>query len=408
MKGADLHPKDHSIQLFTDASNNGSGAHLEQASTKSLWSDREKRLHINVLELKAVSLALQKFKDQCQNQTMFVARDNSTLVAYINKQGGTHSAEMHALLWKIMTWCYHYQITLKARHIPGCLNVVADLLFRSNQVQSTEWSLHQQVFKQICQKWFTPHLDLFPTHVNHKVPLYVSPVPDQNAWDIDALNINWSGLTAYAYPPTALLYRVIQKIRQCSFLIIVIAPGWPGMPWFWDPSAVLNRDPTSTTSVKNSSQTVPQLCVSHQSLTSQLPCLVSRSGQLQEQGFSVEVAERIAAPQRSSTRTIYKSNRALFEKWCRENSVDFSTPRVKQVSVFFMYLYQDLNRHPLIIDGNRTAIVDTLVPAGLYISQSSDLNRLLSSFHRDRPKSSRNIPKWNLSVVLNELTKSTL
>ena len=31
---------------------------------------------------------------------------------------------------------------------------------------------------------------------------------------------------------------------------------------------------------------------------------------------------------------------------------------------------------------------------------------LLSSFHRDRPKSSRNLPKWNLSVVLNELTKT--
>ena len=58
--------------------------------------------------------------------------------------------------------------------------------------------------------------------------------PDQNAWDIDALNINWWGLTAYAYPPTALLHRVIQKIRQCSCLITVIAPGWPGMPWFWD------------------------------------------------------------------------------------------------------------------------------------------------------------------------------
>ena len=58
-KGADLHSKDHSIQLFTDASN------LEQSSIKRLWSDREKRLHINVLELKAVSMALQRFKDQC-------------------------------------------------------------------------------------------------------------------------------------------------------------------------------------------------------------------------------------------------------------------------------------------------------------------------------------------------------
>ena len=131
MIGADLHPKDHSIQLFTDASNEGWGAHLNQSSTKGLWSDQEKRLHINVLELKAVSLALRSFKDQCQNQTVLVATDNSTVVACINKQGGTHSAEMCALLWKIMTWCHHYHITLKARHIPGCLNVMADLLSRS-------------------------------------------------------------------------------------------------------------------------------------------------------------------------------------------------------------------------------------------------------------------------------------
>ena len=162
MKGSDLHPKDHSIQLFTDASNKGWGTHLEQSSTQGLWSPQEKGLHINVLELKAVFLALRHFKDQCQDQTVLLATDNSTVVAYINKQGGTHSAEMCALLWRIMIWCHHSHITLKARHIPGCLNVMADLLSRSNQVQLTEWSLHPQVFKQICQKWFTPTWTYLP------------------------------------------------------------------------------------------------------------------------------------------------------------------------------------------------------------------------------------------------------
>ena len=172
------------------------------------------------------------------------------------------------------------------------------------------------------------------------------------------------------------------------------------------PSAALNRDPTTTPSVNDPTQTVPQLCVPQQSTTAEPPRLVSRSGQLQEQGFSVEVAERIAAPQRSSTRTIYRSKWALFEKWCRENSVDFSTPSVKQISDFFMYLYQDLNRRPSTIDGYRTAIVDTLGPTAQHIAHNADLHRLVSSFHRDRPKSSRNLPKWNLSVVLNEFTKA--
>ena len=59
--------QDHSIQI-SNASNEGWGAHLEQV--KGLRSDRVKRLHINVLELKAVSLSLKRFKDQCQNQTV--------------------------------------------------------------------------------------------------------------------------------------------------------------------------------------------------------------------------------------------------------------------------------------------------------------------------------------------------
>ena len=206
--------------------------------------------------------------------------------------------------------CHHYHITLKARHIPECLNVMADLLSRSNQMQSTEWSLHPQVFKQICQKWFTPHVDLFATHLNHKLPLYVSPVPDPSAWDIDALNLNWTGLTAYAYPLTALLHRVIQKIRQCHCLIIVIAPGWPGMPWFWDLVQLSTKIPL------------------------QLPVSI----------------------------TLLKQS---------HNYVFHSNP-------------QHLNLH------------------AWCLGVDSSKNK---AFHRDRPKSSRNLPKWNLSV-LNELTKA--
>ena len=46
------------------------------------------------------------------------------------------------------------------------------------------------------------------------------------------------------------------KIRPSSCLIIVIAPGWPGMPWFWDP-VKLSKEiplqlPVSRTLVKQS------------------------------------------------------------------------------------------------------------------------------------------------------------
>ena len=66
----------------------------------------------------------------------------------------------------------------------------------------------------------------------------------------------------------------------------------------------------------------------------------------------------------------------------------------------------NLNRRHSTIDGYRTAIVDTFGPTAHHSAHNADLHRLLSSFHRDHLKSSRNLPKWNLSVVLNELTKA--
>ena len=40
---------------------------------------------------------------------------------------------------------------------------------------------------------------MFATRLNHKLPIYVSPVPDANAMNIDALNISWEGLDGYAF-----------------------------------------------------------------------------------------------------------------------------------------------------------------------------------------------------------------
>ena len=48
-------------------------------------------------------------------------------------------------------------------------------------------------------------MDLFPTSLNSKLPLFVSPIPDPQAWAVDALNIPWENLVAYSFPPTALL-----------------------------------------------------------------------------------------------------------------------------------------------------------------------------------------------------------
>ena len=235
LSGQPLHPLQHALQLFTDASNEGWGAHLGDYMAKGVWLESESALHINLLELEAVLLALKRFERLCCNQIVLVCTDNTTVVSYINKEGGMKSGSLCALLWRLMLWCNQRQIVLRARHIPGHLNVIADKLSRFNQVIQTEWSLLPEVFARICRRWHRPSVDLFATRFNHKLPRFVSPVPDQSAWGVDALSLPWEDLDAYAFPPTALLHQVVTKLLDHGFRrLILIAPGWPNMPWFWD------------------------------------------------------------------------------------------------------------------------------------------------------------------------------
>ena len=243
MAGAPIHPHVHNTLVFTDASQKGWGAHLNEIVLSGLWSNKEAQLHINVLELKAVLLALKGFQEHLQGQSVLICSDNSTVVSYLNKEGGTHSIEMCALIWRILAFTNSRRIQIRARHVPGSLNVIADSLSRRDKVIQTEWSLHQQIFNQICKVWHTPMVDLFATHLNYKLSIYVSPVPYRKAWKIDALNICWEGLDGYVFCPVAILPQVIQKMITYPCRMIVLAPGWPGMPWFWDLADLSTRVP---------------------------------------------------------------------------------------------------------------------------------------------------------------------
>ena len=145
------------------------------------------------------------------------------------------SGSLCALLWRILSWCTRQQVILRARHIPSRVNVIADKLSRLGQTIQTEWSLHSEVFQAICSQWHQPQVDLFATRFNNKLPQFVSPVQDPQAWAVDALSLSWEGLDPYAFPPAAIMGKVVEKLQDypCNWLIL-IALGGPNIPWFWD------------------------------------------------------------------------------------------------------------------------------------------------------------------------------
>ena len=133
--------------------------------------------------------------------------------------------------------------------------------------------------------------------------------------------------------------------------------------------------------------------------------LAPRAKNIWEQGFSDQMAKRIEAPQRRSTRSVYEAKWTVFVRWCKVHKVDFHSPSVEQIAEFLLHLFQEKKLQPSTIDGYRSAIADKVGNLTVNISRNEKLNRLLDSFHRDRPKGRRGVPSWNLSLVLHQLTK---
>ena len=302
--GQPLHPLQHALQLFTDASNEGWGAHLGDSTARGIWSLPESRLLINFLELKAALLALKSFELLYKDQIVLVATDNTTVVSYINKQGGMKSGSL-------------------------CPPLEASILVPSQRNNSAGKAYSGSLECDSGQDFQTQSSDSnkvvpFSTGVQ-SVVLQMAPTTDRlvcNPVQSQAHSVCVTGtgsyslgsgrldLDVYAFPPVSLITQIVSKMGDHRrHRMILIAPGWPNMPWFWD-------------------LVTAQWSRSQESQQSQSACLAPRVSAIQKQGFSDEVAGRIEAPQRGSTRAVYKSKWAIFVRWCQSHEMDFRSPSV--------------------------------------------------------------------------------
>ena len=152
--------------------------------------------------------------------------ENSVLVhqAASNPQGTSHPrpAERDSRQ-AIQAWPDHSnRVVTSSRSVPSCMFKVAS---------ATSGPVCQQVQQQL--------------------PQFVSPVPDPQAWAVDALSLSWEDLDPYPFPPAAILGKVVKLQDYPCNRIILIAPGWPNMPWFWDLVAMSSQIPLCLPSIPN-------------------------------------------------------------------------------------------------------------------------------------------------------------
>ncbi|KAI2645853.1 Transposon Ty3-G Gag-Pol polyprotein [Labeo rohita] len=391
--------------VTTDVSLSGWGAVCEGRIAKGKWPISLRRAHINYLELLTVFLALKHFVQFLRNHHVLIRSDNTTTVAYVNRQGGTRSPQLHSLAQKLIVWGRKHFHSLRATHVPGIMNAGADLLSRGNPRYS-EWSLHPQVVGQLWKRFGRAAVDLFASRENSHCPLFFSLARDGAPMGVDALAHQWPNVLLYAFPPLSLIIPTLRRVREYGHSVILIAPNWPGESVAGGDNAAFIRPAVASPATQR-----PPLAGARGDIP---PCpgqgcslgLARERLNLNARGLPSRVIEKIQNARAASTRSAYGKKWNVFEQWCAHKRIvpflcsvadvlcflqellekgrAFSTVKVYLAAISACHVGIDDNtmgRHPLVCRFMRGA---------------RRLNRV------SRPL----IPPWDLSVVLNALSRT--
>ena len=86
--------------------------------------------------------------------------------------------------------------------------------------------LNKKDFDLVLHKLnFTPKIDLFASKLNCEIPKFVSYRPDPSHQSaVNAFTLYWRNLDFYAFPPFAIIPRIIQKIIKDRATGILVVP----------------------------------------------------------------------------------------------------------------------------------------------------------------------------------------
>ena len=393
------------LHLYSDASSSGWGAHLLDQNVSGVWSAQEKLLHINLLEMKALFLALQAFQEIVSGHHVTAMCDNSTVVAYVNKQGGTVSRPLCLLTSRLLRWAESFDVHLEARYLPGESNVLADVLSRRGQVVGTEWSLHPQVARALLRAWGNPSIDLFATCLNAKLPLYCSLVPDPLAVFEDAFR-HPLGRPGSLRVPSLCSGRSGDRSRPT-----VIAGRDDSGRTSLAREGVVRRlaassDPTTPGSslLGQAASAAPLQPVPSRHPRAEPSRVATLKRHYRKSGFSGRAARVLSGVLRESSSRLYQSRWKIFCGWCRGRSVAPVNASVPVVVDFLIHLRQDKGLSVSAVKGYCSALNSVLALKGRDLAASREITTLLRSFSRSVNPVELRPPAWDVSLVLQSLT----
>ena len=103
------------------------------------WPNSWKNYHISVLELFPIVAALEVWGSLLSNHCVLLLSDNMAVVDVINKQTA-RDKDLMVQVRRLTICAMQFNILLKAKHIPGKYNVVADKLSCFQVTEAKKWA----------------------------------------------------------------------------------------------------------------------------------------------------------------------------------------------------------------------------------------------------------------------------
>ena len=233
-------PLEQQDTIFTDASKQGWGAHLNLAKIEGQWKwEKKVKAHINVLELKAAFLALQAFPPQLKHQHVQFGIDNKIAMTYVNKLGE---------LFRSSDISSFGDLKFCSRQKPDFVSSVCSRRGKSDCRQKVKDvpgqprmdAASSSVLDITKRSWLFRYRSLCNT-CEPSVPVFVSWKPEPGAVATDAFNVKWDFQLAYSEPITT----------HCVLTI----PVWTSRPWYPVHSVSVGRATIAFSKMTGSSET---------------------------------------------------------------------------------------------------------------------------------------------------------
>ena len=339
--GTSIHPPDPEFFLYTDASHYGWGAHLEPTtlSFHGRWTENQSQLHINMLEMMAIRLALKQAKTFIHHSCIMISADNTTVVSYINKQGGTHSPSLCVEVWKILNWCLEQDIVIRVRHIPGKFNILAEPPLKTRQTyqdrigsgsNSCEFSIPDAQLpkcRSVCDKIQpqTPIICLSSTRLQSTSDR--CPVHGLESSSCICFSSFYSDTCCSRENPTTSVQNSSHSSVLATTTVVLKT------------SSISVSSDSSATNAKTFDSIQRKICPSKppNSRPSRLE-VIKQS--IRAKKFSQNVTDFVSRSRKTSTQKVYDAKWTIFSNWCHTKKVNpisapyYSYSRFLNLSLF--------------------------------------------------------------------------